>query len=97
MKKDKNKKERKFKNVQQNIVAPQSSGYFANYYTKPTIRSRDFSEPRIISAFSVGDSFGLESKYPEVASDSFILQLPKPHLEIKYNERMSYNQRRNII
>jgi hypothetical protein len=97
MKKDKKTKERKFKSTQQNISIPQSSGYFASYYTKPTIRSREFSEPRILSGFSVGDSFGLESKYPEVASDSFILQLPKPHLEIKYNERMAYNQRRNII
>lgn len=94
------KKVVKFKNVQQNIVAPQSEGYFANYYTPPTIRSRDYSEPRIISAYNFNDSFGLESQYPEVASNAFIVQIPKMPLEpirIRHVDRMEYNAPRDVV
>lgn len=101
-KKDKKPKKKvvKFKNVQQNIVAPQSEGYFANYYTPPTIRSRDYSEPRIIPAYNFNDSFGLESQYPEVASDQFIIQIPKMPLEpirIRNIGRAEYNSARDVI
>jgi len=101
-KKDKKAKKKvvKFKNVQQNIVAPQSEGYFANYYTPPTIRSRDYSEPRIISSYNNVDSFGLESQYPEVASDQFIIQIPRPQIEpirIRNIGRMEYNSARDVV
>lgn len=101
-KKDKKPKKKvvKFKNVQQNIVAPQSEGYFANYYTPPTIRSRDYSEPRIIPAYNFNDSFGLESQYPEVASDQFIIQIPRPQLEpirIRNLARSEYNSARDVV
>lgn len=105
--KKKDKKERKqkkktkaFKNVQQNIAVSSSTPYFATHYIPPTIRSRDYSEARIIPAFNPFDSFGLESQYPKIASDSFIVQIPKPHLEInsiRHNERMAYNQLRDVV
>jgi len=106
MKKDKKKKERKkkmkaFKNVIQNIAAPSSSPYFATHYIPPTIRSSsEYSQARFIPSFNPFDSFGLESQYPKIASDDFIVQIPRPHLEInsiRHNERMAYNQLRDVV
>jgi len=105
MKKDKKKKERKpkkkvFKSVVQNIAAPQSNPYFSTYYIPPTIRSRDYSEPRIISAFNPFDSFGLESQYPAIASDQFIIQLPQHRIEptrLRNIGRAEYNAARDVI
>jgi hypothetical protein len=105
MKKDKKKKERKkkvkaFKSVIQNISAPSSSPYFATHYIPPTIRSRDYSEPRIISAFNPFDSFGLESEYPRIASDEFIIQLPQHRIEptrLRNIGRAEYNAVRDVV
>ena len=106
MKKDKKqKKERKskkkaFKNVVQNIATPQSSSYFATHYIPPTIRSRNYSEPRIIPAFNPFDSFGLESEYPRIASDDFIIQLPQHRIEptrLRNIGRAEYNAARDVV
>lgn len=97
-KNNKQKKERKmtkaFKNVQQNIAVSSSKPYFATHYIPPTIRSRDYSEPRIISAFNLFDSFGLESEFPRIASDDFIIQLPQHRIEptrLRNIARAEYN------
>ena len=105
MKKDKKKKERKkkpkaFKSVIQNIAAPSSSSYFATHYIPPTIRSRDYSEPRIISAFNPFDSFGLESEFPKLASDSFIVQMPQHRVDptrLQHFDRKAFNSARDIV
>ena len=108
MKKDKKqKKERKpkkktkaFKSVVQNIAAPQSSPYFSTHYIPPTIRSRDYSEARIIPAFNPFDNFGLESQYPAIASDQFIIQIPQHRIEptrLRNIGRAEYNAARDIV
>ena len=100
----KERKERKkkvFKNVQQNIAVSSSKPYFATHYTPATIRSKEYSQPRFISAsFNPYDSVGLESEYPRIASDSFIIQLPQHRIEptrLTHLDRRAFNIERDVI
>jgi len=107
MKKDKKqKKERKkkvkaFKSVIQNIDTPHSKPYFATHFIPPTIRSSsEYSQPRFIPSFNSFDSFGLESQYPRVASDQFIIQLPQHRIEptrLQHSDRQTFNMARDIV
>lgn len=99
-KKERKKKTKAFKNVHQNIAVSSSTPYFATHYIPPTIRSRDYSEPRIISAFNPFDSFGLESEYPRIASDDFIIQMPQHRIEptrLRNIGRAEYNAARDVV
>lgn len=100
-KKDKKLRKKKvFKTVQQNIIATEPTGYFASYYTPPTIRSRDYSEPRVIPTYNPYDMFGLESAYPLVASDAFIIQVPQQRIEptrLRNMDRQTFNMARDIV
>jgi len=100
-KKDKKLRKKKvFKNIQQNIAVSSSPGYFASHYTPASIRSRDYSEPRVIPTYNPYDMFGLESAYPHVASDAFIIQVPQLRIEptrLQHSERQAFNMARDVV
>jgi hypothetical protein len=106
MRKTKPERNIKFRNVQQNILSPNSESYYATHYIGSTIRSVGYNEGRVSrdiqpAGFSSKDSIGLESMFPRIASDFFKVQIPKepPPLPIQVHQidRREYNMAHDTV
>jgi hypothetical protein len=106
MRRRKEERNYKFRNVQENILSPTAKSYYATHYIGSTIRSVGYNEGRVSrdiqpAGFSSNDSIGLESMFPRIASDFFKVQIPKapPPLPIQVHQidRREYNMAHDTV
>ena len=106
MRRRKEERNYKFRNVQENILSPTAKSYYATHYIGSTIRSGSYNEGRVSrdiqpAGFSSNDSIGLESMFPRIASDFFKVQIPKPPpplpIQVHQIDRREYNMAHDTV